>query len=128
MNDSNFENTGFDAGAVNNVADAYSYDATAYDVQPVQGKGLAIASMVIGIASLVIGLVLSCCFGGFTAVVPFITSIPGIILGIIGLKKGQSKGMCVAGIICSAIALVFSVVMFILACIGLAYLTSTGYY
>ena len=60
-------------------------------VQP-QQKGMAIASMVCGIVSLV------CCYGGF------LVGIAGLITGILSLtKKQDGRPMAIAGVILSAI-------------------------
>jgi len=72
---------------------AYSVPYNPYAVQPPQSKGMAIASLVLGILSLTI-----CCGSG-------IMSIVGLILGIVGAKKKQG-GMAVAGIILNAFGLV----------------------
>ncbi len=55
-----------------------------------EGKGLAIASLICGIASFVL------CCGWFT-------SIPGLILGIVSKKKGYKGGMATAGVVLNAI-------------------------
>lgn len=67
-------------------------------------QGFAIASMIIGICS----IVFSCCVPYIT----FFSSIPGLILGIISLKKNENgKGMAIAGIITSGCALIFSLLL-----------------
>jgi hypothetical protein len=69
-----------------------------------EGKGLAIASMVLGIVS----LVLCCCF--YYLAVP--SSIVGLVLGIVSIKKGKpGKNMAIAGIIMSGIAVVFAIIL-----------------
>ena len=78
--------------------------------QPPQGppaqNGLALASMILGICSLTIGC---CCW----LHVPL--GIAGLICGFLGLNKaketGVGKGMALAGIICSAIALVLLTIL-----------------
>ncbi len=84
----------------------------------VPGKGLGIASMILGILSIV-GL---CC----TAVggAPF--SIAGLVTGIIGMKQakesGLKNGMALAGVICSVISLALllvGAVLYILYVFGL---------
>ena len=66
------------------------------------GMGLAIAGMVLGILSIV-----CCCFSPFNV----IFAIIGLILSIVSLiQKKPGKGMAIAGIICSAVAIVFLVV------------------
>ena len=92
--------------------------------QPVPGSGsngMALAAMIVGIASLLGG----CCIG-----------IPGggvaIILGLLGMKKanvaGTGKGMAMAGIICGAVALLVGIVFFILWIIGMASGQHSGSY
>ncbi len=63
-------------------------------------KGMSIASLVLGIC----GFIAWCIplFG-------YPVTIVGIILGVIGMKKG-GKGMAIAGIVCSAISLVLTVI------------------
>ena len=67
-------------------------------------KGLAIASLVLGILSLCASVFWFC--GG-----PI--SIVGIVLGFLGLKS-SGKGMAIAGIILSAIGLLLLIVFVIL--------------
>lgn len=77
------------------------------NMQPQESKGVSIASMVLGIFSLTFG----CCI----TYVGIATAIAGIITGIISLKdKKPGKGMAIAGIIMSSIALVFLVFCIIL--------------
>lgn len=66
-------------------------------------NGLAIAGMVIGIVSLLI----SFCGGGFLGIV-------GLILSIVAITKGKSKGMSIAGIATSSIAIVISILVLML--------------
>lgn len=74
---------------------------------PQESKGISIASMVLGIFSLTFG----CCI----TYVGIATAIAGLITGIISLKdKKPGKGLAIAGIIMSAIALVFLVFCIIL--------------
>lgn len=81
--------------------------------QPVPGKGMSIASLVLGIVAIVF-----CC--------AFYISIPcgvvGLILGIIGNNKsrqfGIKNGIAVAGIICSAVGLAVCVVFWLFAILG----------
>ncbi|AMP20366.1 hypothetical protein AZF37_03560 [endosymbiont 'TC1' of Trimyema compressum] len=68
-------------------------------------KGLAIASLVLGI----IGILTSffcMCFMPFIA--PFL-GIPGLVLGIIGIRKKEG-GMAIAGTILSSITLILSLI------------------
>ncbi len=75
--------------------------------QPPQGgSGMAIASMVLGIVS----LVLSCCI----PYVPFICALIGVILAAVSLsKKLPGKGMAIAGLVCSIISLIPAVLLVI---------------
>lgn len=77
------------------------------------GGGQAVASLVLGILSLVAWLL------------P-IAGIPvagiGLLLGILGVTRGSRRGMAVAGIVLSAIGLLLAVIN---AAIG-AYLGATG--
>ena len=71
---------------------------------PVSGKGLAIASLILGILSL-------CASVGWFCGGPL--SIVGLILGFLG-RKPASKGLATAGIILSGVGLVLTVIFFIL--------------
>lgn len=67
-------------------------------------KGFAIASMILGIGS----TLFSCCLWFFT----LFTSITGLILGIVSLKRDEDgKGMAIAGIILSSVGILFSIFM-----------------
>jgi hypothetical protein len=80
------------------------------------GKGLGIAGLVLGIASLVIP------YAGI------LTAIVGLVLSIIGKNKsaevGLQNGMAKAGMICSIIALAWSIVLTIL-CVSCVAVGST---
>ena len=65
-------------------------------------KGLGIASMVLGIVSLV------CCF----VYVQIACAVTGLVLGIISKRK-QNNGFAVAGIVTSSFGLAIAVVMFL---------------
>ena len=78
------------------------WQAVSYPVstQPLR-QGLAIASMVLGILS----IILCCVFGGVLA-------LPGLILGIISLAtKRDGSGMAIAGIITSIFGLLLGILM-----------------
>jgi len=82
------------------------------------GKGQQIASMVLGIVSLVFMFVWG--FGIFFG-------IPGLILGIMGSNManevGAPTGMSKTGVICSIIGMAGSIIFWIscAACVGAAY-------
>ena len=67
---------------------------------------MAIASLVLGIISLVLSF-----FG--LGMISVFTVIIGIILGVLGRKDPETKGMATAGLVCSIIALVIGVIMWI---------------
>lgn len=64
--------------------------------QPTQTKGLAISALIVGIASLVFCWI---------PVIGILGGIAAVVLGIIAIKKAQSKGMSITGIITGALAI-----------------------
>lgn len=87
----------------------------------IPGRGLGIASMVLGIIS----LVFFC-----TIYLPIPCAIVGIILGIVGRNQakasGAPTGMATAGIICSSISLGLALITIILGAVGLIAFGSFG--
>lgn len=84
--------------------------------QPQGPNGLAIASLVLGIIS----IPTICCYG-----LGILLGIIGIVLGIVSRKSGtKMSGMAIAGIILSAIGILFGILFWILAGIGFSMLTS----
>lgn len=82
-----------------------------YGYHEPERKGFAIASMVLGILS----LVLCCVYGGFLG-------IPGLIFGIVSLTKKESgMGMAVAGIITSSIGMVYGILMVMATVLSIQY-------
>lgn len=70
-----------------------------YGYKPPERKGFAIASLVLGILS----LLLCCVYGGFLGIL-------GLVFGILSLVKKESKmGMAIAGIITSAFGIVYGI-------------------
>lgn len=67
-----------------------------------------IASLVLGIASLVCGSFLP----GLQWI-GSITGLIGIILGALGRKKSEKKGIATAGLVCSIIGFVLSTIFFV---------------
>ena len=65
---------------------------------------MGVAALVLGIVSVVIGLIPFC---GSWAIIP---AIVGLVLGIVDWvkknKEGNPKGKAIAGVICSAVAIV----------------------
>ena len=80
-----------------------------------ESKGLSIASMVLGIISVVL-------FCIWYISIP--CAILAIIFGIIGMKKG-GRGMGIAGLVLGIVALAILAIIYLLALIGVASLTST---
>jgi len=78
------------------------FNNNGFQPQQQPGAGMAIASMVLGIVSLVIF-----CF--WYIAVP--CAIVGVVLGAVSLKrKAHGKGMAVAGVVTSLIAIAIAVV------------------
>lgn len=75
-----------------------------------ESKGLSIASMVLGIISVVL-------FCIWYVSIP--CAILAIIFGIVGMKKG-GRGMGIAGLVLGIVALAILVVIYLLAVIGIA--------
>lgn len=88
------------------------------------GKGMAIASMVLGIVS----IVLSCVW-----YLSIVAGVVGIVLAVVYNKKNGKCGMTKAGMICSVIGIILAVVLIIaaagiLAAIGLSDLAELSNY
>lgn len=97
-----------------------SFDQTQYGYnQPASsGKGMAIASMVLGIISIP-----AICFW----IVGLPCAIVGLILGILYNKKNEHSPMATAGIVCSIIAIALLVLVLILCIVGAVSLSSLEY-
>ena len=65
--------------------------------EPEKGKGMAIASLVLGIVSFF-------CF-------PVITGTLGIIFGAVAKSQGSKRGMATAGIVCGILGLIAWIIM-----------------
>lgn len=87
---------------------ANPYGYTAYQNVPRQNNGMigfSIAGMTCGILSII------CCF---LHIFDLAIAIPGLVFSIIAIvKKYEGRGMAIAGIICSAIGLLFSIIYFL---------------
>lgn len=77
---------------------------------------IGVASLVLGIISILIGLFTSGLFGWVGAIL----AILGIILGAMGRKDPEKKGLATAGLVCSIIGLVICLITYIAcaACVG----------
>ncbi|MDO4384884.1 MAG: hypothetical protein Q4E18_02665 [Clostridia bacterium] len=76
---------------------------------------MGVASLILGIISLICGIFLA----GFQWV-GIIVGIIGIILGALGRKDPQKKGIATGGLVCAIIGTVFSSITFIACavCVG----------
>ncbi len=92
-------------------------------VKPVRrGKGLGIASMVIGILAILNSVLLAALLWFFpseivivSAVFVGILSVASLVLGIVSLCKGYKKGCSISGVIMSSLALLLCVASVILS-------------
>lgn len=96
------------------VAEAPVYAAPANE----EKKGLSIASLVLGIISVITWLIPL--FG-------FPTALTGLILGCIGVRKG-GKGIGIAGIVLCAIFLLLTIANGVLGCILAVEMMESGLY
>lgn len=77
---------------------------------------MGIASLVLGILALLIGIFSAGAYGWLGAIFGLI----GIILGALGRKDSEKTGIATAGLVCSIIGLVLSLILYIacIACVG----------
>lgn len=77
---------------------------------------MGVASLVLGIIAIIIGIFSAGILGWLGAIL----AIVGIILGALGRKDPEKKGISTAGLVCSIIGLVFCLLLYIacVACIG----------
>lgn len=77
---------------------------------------MGVASLVLGIISLIVGVFMSGILGWLGAVV----GILGIVLGALGRKNPEKKGISTAGLVCSIIGTILSLLLYIAcaACVG----------
>ncbi len=92
----------------NNNQSNYSYGGgqyPQYEEQPSGNRGMAIASLVVGILS-----ILCCC----CAYLSVILGIVGIVLAVLSRPKdGKFEGVAMGGLICSIVGLVLGVILII---------------
>ena len=67
------------------------------------GSGVSIASMVLGIVAVIVN-----CWYVYVSIP---CGIVGIILAAIGIKNNSSKGMAIAGLVCSIVGLAMSLIV-----------------
>lgn len=91
-------------------------DPNQYGYQQKPTNGLAIASMILGIVSIVFGL----CYG-----VGIVFGIISLVFAIISKKASEGKfsGMALAGLICSIIGIVISIVVIVFLIFSIAYVS-----
>lgn len=77
---------------------------------------MAVASLVLGILSIVIGLFSAGSLGWLGAIL----GVVGIILGVQGKKDESKKGLAQAGFVCSIIGTILCLLLYVacIACIG----------
>lgn len=77
---------------------------------------MGVASLVLGIIAVIIGLF----SGGSLGWLGAILAIIGVILGALGRKNPENKGLATAGLVLSIIGLVLCLLLYIacIACVG----------
>ncbi|MEE1028155.1 MAG: hypothetical protein UH211_05690 [Agathobacter sp.] len=77
---------------------------------------MGVASLVLGILAIIIGVFSSGLFGWLGAIIAII----GIILGAVGRKNPDSKGIATGGLVCSIIGLILCLLLYLAcaACVG----------
>ena len=94
------ENTGSNSYYQDNTANL-QYQQPPVEEGPSKANGLQVAGLILGI----LGIVTCCCYG----IVGFIFSVIGLILSIVGNKRGKN-GVGTAALVCSIIGLILSVI------------------
>lgn len=74
---------------------------------------MGVASLVLGIIAIIIGLFSAGALGWFGAILAII----GIILGAVGRKNPEKSGLATAGLVCSIIGLILCLIVYI-ACVA----------
>ena len=90
-----------------------SYQAPLEPAQPASTNPLQIIGLICGIAGIVL-----CCVWWLSVIL----GIAGIICAIVGNKQGKT-GVGTAALVCSIIAIVLSIIIFVVALFGLAFLS-----
>jgi hypothetical protein len=99
----------------------YNQQYPNYNFPAERPKVFAIISLIMGLCSMFI----SCCI----PILTFFTSIAGLIFGIVSIKRNEAgKGMAIAGIIISAVTIVFSIVMIFVWIAALTDSSDSSYY
>lgn len=89
---------------------------TAPPSPPTSGtNGLGVAALVLGVVALVLGLIPFVGFG------TWVVGVVGVVLGFVGLlRRDRKRGVAVAGLIASALAIIVGLAVSISAVIGIA--------
>jgi len=126
---------GYDFNTVSSKPQGYDMPPMGYN-QPTYvnddgAKGLGTASMIIGIVSLVI-----CVVGGlifpFVCLLPLLSSIVGLVLGVSSLSKFRNtgatdgKGLAIAGVTTNAICLGLCIIGLLIILVAVAWIFEMG--
>lgn len=99
------DSAGYNYGQSNGSTEYnYRQPAGRYGSNKSESEGFGIASLVLGIITVLL----------FCTCISWITGILAIIFGIIQLVKGNKKGMAIAGLITGGIGFIVSVILYIL--------------
>ena len=81
-----------------------------------QANGLAIASLVLGIVSILIVWI------PVVGILGTVMAIVGLVLGLLALRKPDGRGLAIGGVVCAGVSLVITAVYILLfvAAIGVA--------
>ena len=108
------DSAGYNYGQSNGSTEYnYGQPAGRYGSNKSESEGFGIASLVLGIITVLL----------FCTCISWITGILAIIFGIIQLVKGNKKGMAIVGLITGGIGFIASVILYILI-----FFTSLGSY
>lgn len=108
------DSAGYNYGQSNGSTEYnYGQPAGRYGSNKSESEGFGIASLVLGIITVLL----------FCTCISWITGILAIIFGIIQLVKGNKKGMAIVGLITGGIGFIASVILYILI-----FFTSLGAY
>ena len=110
MDGNNFNNE-FDQELDTKKNDTYDFAYDDYEeYNPQSGSnGMAITGMVIGICALVFYWLGSCCTPFLGGGLALVLGAAGLVFSIIAMKKQQSKGMSIAGLICSIMGVLMGI-------------------
>lgn len=87
---------------------------------PEQASGIALASLLTGLAGVVLVLVFFVTMAGpVVAYLGLAVGVVGVLLGIVALRKKQSRGMAVTGIIAGALSALVVIALFTFALVFL---------